>query len=180
MTNTEIIQAIRNEIERRIKECEATYPKDKGGYWFPEQEEAYAIAEEYKQLLSFLSTLESEKPMQEGLEEEIEAYFDSNFGTPWDGCHPIGVFELDSMARHFAQWQKEQDDRFVDIIYQQGIEKGKDDMEEQMLKEAVEAKIYGYDDGSFELIASWLDMPNNSIYKDGEKVRIIIVKEDEK
>ena len=61
MTNTEIIQAIRNEIERRIKECEATYPKDKGGYWFPEQEEAYAIAEEYKQLLSFLGTLESGK-----------------------------------------------------------------------------------------------------------------------
>lgn len=49
---------------------------------------------------------------------------------------------------------------------------------EQMMEEAVEAKIYGYDDGSFELIASWLDMPKNSIYKDGQKVRIIIVEED--
>ena len=38
--------------------------------------------------------------------------------------------------------------------------------------------IYGYDDGSFELVASWLDMPKNSIYKDGQKVKLIIVKED--
>ena len=51
---------------------------------------------------------------------------------------------------------------------------------EQMMREAVEAKIYGYDDGSFELIASWLDIPNNSIYKDGDKVKIIIVKEEGK
>lgn len=27
-----------------------------------------------------------------------------------------------------AKWQKEQDDRLVDIIYQQGIEKGKDEI----------------------------------------------------
>lgn len=46
----------------------------------------------------------------------------------------------------------------------------------QMMKDAVEAKIYGYDDGSFELIASWLDMPKESKFKDGDKVKIIIVK----
>jgi len=48
------------------------------------------------------------------------------------------------------------------------------------MKEAVGAKIYGYDDGSFELIASWLDMPKESKFKDGDKVKIIIVKEDDK
>lgn len=60
MTNAELLAKIKAEIERRIKECEATYPKDKGGYWSPEQEDSYAIAEEYKQLLSFLSTLEEQ------------------------------------------------------------------------------------------------------------------------
>lgn len=33
-----------------------------------------------------------------------------------------------------AEWQKEQDDKLVDIIYQQGIEKGKDEMMETLKK----------------------------------------------
>ena len=33
-----------------------------------------------------------------------------------------------------AEWQKEQDDKLVDIIYQQGIEKGKDEMRETLKK----------------------------------------------
>ena len=64
--------------------------------------------------------------------------------------------------------------------YKDAFFAGVDWKEREMMKEAVEAKIYGYDDGSFELIASWLDMPNNSIYKDGDKVKIIIVKEEGK
>lgn len=51
--------------------------------------------------------------------------------------------------------------------------------QEQMMKDAVDAKIYGYDDGSYELIASWLDLPKR-IYKDGDKVRIIIIKDNGK
>ena len=49
----------------------------------------------------------------------------------------------------------------------------------QMIRDVVEGKIYGYYDGSFELIASWLDLPKESIFKDGDKVKIIIVKEDD-
>ena len=108
-----IIETIRAEIERRIKECEATYPKDKDGYWFPEQEEAYAIAEEYKQLLSFLSTLESEKPINLDLEKEIGSYMSNKWKF---GCViPITPVvlpnftteDLKDIARHFAQWGAE-------------------------------------------------------------------------
>ena len=60
------------------------------------------------------------------------------------------------------------------VLFNKGVEEGK----RLMMKEALEARIYGYDDGSFELVASWLDMPKNSIYKDGQKVKLIIVKED--
>ena len=72
----------------------------------------------------------------------------------------IGPFYHDDQKRAFiagAEWQKE-----------------------QMMKEAVEGKIYGYGDGSYELIASWLDLPKGGIYKDGDKVKIIIVKEDDR
>ena len=50
---------------------------------------------------------------------------------------------------------------------------------DQMLKDAVEGKIYGYGDGSYELVASWLDLPKGGIYKDGDKVRIVVLKEEE-
>jgi hypothetical protein len=58
--------------------------------------------------------------------------------------------EIPMTARHFAEWQKAQDDKMVDIIYQQGIEKGKDEMREQqpacedLEKEAVS---YCFDNG---------------------------------
>lgn len=50
----------------------------------------------------------------------------------------------------------------------------------QMMQEAVEGKIYGYGDGSYELVASWLDLPKGGIYKDGQKVRVIICKKEDK
>jgi hypothetical protein len=96
-----------------------------------------------------------EEKSSEDLEEAAEEY--AYRGVP-DELKPLMKPLADEIIKNFiaaAGWQKS-----------------------QILKDAVEAKIYGYDDGSFELIASWLDIPNNSIYKDGDKVKIIIVKED--
>ena len=50
----------------------------------------------------------------------------------------------------------------------------------QMLKDAVEGEVYDYGGGSFGLIARWLDMPNEPVFKGGEKVRIIMLKEEKK
>lgn len=96
----------------------------------------------YNQVRSFLSTLEEPEKPSEWLEEEIKSWIppikvkvDEDVRGMMKHIREWG--EL--IARHFAKWgaerQKEQDDRFVDIIYQEGIEKGKDDMKEQMLKE---------------------------------------------
>jgi hypothetical protein len=77
-----------------------------------------------------------------------------------------------------AEWQKSKkpyDGTDLNISFEQG----KLYERKQMMKEAVEGKIYGYDDGSFELIVSWLDMPKESKFKDGDKVRIIVVKAEE-
>ena len=111
MTNEELISKIKAEIERLKGYYRITNPYDK---------RAIRVCEN---LLSFLDSLESEKPMdQEGLDEEIINYF---------GRMPDDEDKI-TLARHFAQWgserQKEQDDRLVDIIYQQGIEKGKDEI----------------------------------------------------
>lgn len=82
---------------------------------------------------------ESEKPMNLDLEIEVEDYVEQRwqFAEDLNAAVPVYLYdmtlnELKDCARHFAKWgaerQKEQDDRLVDIIYQQGIEKGKDEI----------------------------------------------------
>lgn len=133
----------------------------------------------------------SEEPDKE-LEEEVKNYFQGY----WPGTETAEQCNADlhftppaiiRLARHFAEWQKKQD--LAEIAQSKSplsvayanrcFENGKQAMKEQMLKDAVEGKIYGYGDGSYELVASWLDMPENPIYKDGDKVRIIVLKAEE-
>ena len=144
MTNEELIAKIRAEAERL--------------------ENYYTSVEWYVEaLLSFLSTLEEQpkevrnpifdecvakvdpEVMEEvrrniELDEELERFIASGKSVTVDDCgtYKVSYHDFKKVARHFAEWQKEQDDRLADIIYQQGIEKGKDDMKEQMLKDAVE------------------------------------------
>ena len=92
MTNEELITKFKAEIERRKCYISVTH-----------------FAEE---LLSFLSTLESEKPMQEGLEEEISKSIENLEGctTKINGnpeYHLINDDDLREFARHFAEWGAE-------------------------------------------------------------------------
>lgn len=76
-----------------------------------------------------------------------------------------------------AEWQEEQDTREMIMsdgsYFQKCYELGKKDIKEQMMKEAVEAEI---------LLTPYpticLDDCKDYDFKDGQKVRIIIVKED--
>ena len=96
MTNAELIQAIRNEIERlktvqlkRIQEGDLV------------DAEPYDKNEAYNELLSFLDTLESEKPMnQEELEEEYKDYVVNDPVYSKLVNRNAGLV----IARHFAQW----------------------------------------------------------------------------
>ena len=92
MTNTEIIQAIKAEIERRLLE------KDHGF----EDEADYGYHVCLKDMKHFISTLESEKPinMDEELNEEIKKEMVKL---------PFFIRGKDQIAyaRHFAQWGAE-------------------------------------------------------------------------
>ena len=61
MSNT--IETIRAEVERRIKENEALYPKDRGGYWDDDESCAYDQNKAYTDLLAILDTLQ-EQPVE--------------------------------------------------------------------------------------------------------------------
>lgn len=89
MTNAELIQKIRNEIERRLKDYWEISFHDTNSY------NQDTNVKELKELLSFLSTLESEKPIN--LEEEINRYLHEECS---DDDEP-GIHEI---AEHFAEW----------------------------------------------------------------------------
>lgn len=111
MTNAELIQQIKAEIERlnnKMDDRDPLAPNQKAGYLF-------ALAD----VLSFLSTLESENPMeQEGLEEEqtckgfekeFHQFIKKEKEEEPDGSLPCyGDYGIYRIARHFAQWGAEQ------------------------------------------------------------------------
>lgn len=149
-----IIEQIKAEIEDWLRE----YTEDSQF----ELGERYG----YKRLLSFLDTLESEKPMdQEGLDEEIHRFFEECievhevplYGKVKEDVIPVDCYEI--TAFHFAKW-------------------GAEHAKKQMINEAVKGEVrkvgtIGYFEFSNEQqFHSLLEQ-----FQDCDKVRIIIVKD---
>lgn len=120
------------------------------------------------------------EPANKDLEEEIGKYI---YSIPHsaDGFWPkdidcysqearikYGVYhywsyeQVRKIAHHFAEWQKQQMKEALQTEY----EKGRFDMREEMMKDAVDGEYW---DGSI-----YLDNRPTE-YKDGDKVKIIIV-----
>jgi hypothetical protein len=98
MTNNELLAKIKAEIERRWKDYRNSVTPDQ-----PKYRTHYFVGkgEVCEELLSFLDTLESEKPMnQDGLEEEIKRYLPKIPENPYNE-------ELRIFAHHFAKWGAE-------------------------------------------------------------------------
>ena len=95
MTNEELIAKIKAEIERRREANKRQYHSSAGGMsWQRMCGEEDCLVE----LLSFLSTLESEKPMNQELEAEIDKYREE---------HLFDMPAFQQVARHFAEWGAE-------------------------------------------------------------------------
>lgn len=100
MSNAELIQAIRNEIER-LRGIGGIVPFDNR-----EQKTGYESA--LIDIEFFLDSLESEKPMQDGLEEEIERYIPTSLAVkfPTTDIETIKS-DIRYIARRFAKWGAE-------------------------------------------------------------------------
>ncbi len=143
---------LKAEIERRIKECEATYPKDKGGYWFPGQEESYAIAEEYKQLLSFLGTLEdgaSEKP-----NNHMEIVNDLTIEVPTRAVQlPDGRWVTEAFANNNCIYGRKPEERHCEYC-SANCSAGHDFQRTKGLDDAANAYSNEHNDDCFDAIGS--------------------------
>lgn len=142
------IEKIRAEIERRYAYQKEMYSKTKpDGRPNDGWAESLAIMGELEELRDFIDTLEEEP--DKDLDDEISrTYHDGSVADTSDLDHT----SYENIARHFAEWQKE-----------------------QMLKEAVEGKVY-FQMGGIKRVKSD-DFENPNIHL-GDKVKLIIIKED--
>lgn len=146
-----IIEQIKAEIER-LKSIE--YPCDNS-------QQATGFFNAIDRMTDFLDTLESEKPMQEGVDEEIDRLWES-FADEMEGPH--NLFDMYArLAHHFAEW-------------------GAEHAREQMMKEAVcyiaQPDIVATGNIVIPFIRIGYTALSRYGIKVGDKVRIIIVKED--
>lgn len=165
MTNTKLIQTIRNEIERLIKESD-----------FDESANLYS-------LLSFLSTLESEKPIDIDFEQELYNRFgmikDFTLGMRIAQCfYDLGCrctaerYDEIEYNRQRAEESLLPEDT---VLFNKGVAEGK----RLMMEGAIKGEICHLGVDFLDYNISELDEYIKQ-YKVGDKVRIIIVKEDGK
>ena len=137
------------------------------------------------------------EPVSEDLEEEIIRYI----GFPQEVDEDVSTTMIRKAAHHFANWQKEQFEKnrlaacdaqtkeeaeremdFVEKIimeehrqptYSDAIEYGMKKMKEQMMKDSIDAVIHPYD-GEI-----WTDKKDLEKYDECQKVKVIIMKEEE-
>ena len=128
-----------------------------------------------------------EESVSEDLEDEIESYMKTNLKWNADALRePIENWGV-KIARHFANWQKYQDKQWIaenhkkifHAGYEEGFETGRDDMEEQMMKEAAEGYIdaFPYADG-IKVLFGGKHLDVISKFHVGDKVKLIIIKEE--
>ena len=155
---------------------------------------------EYYKSEVFGTNKESEKPSREridwiydkikggseipnDLEEAANSYLDGVYGKMPHSDYHIAIFIAG------AKWQAEQDQETIELAEDHAYLAGAVNEREKMMKEAVEGRItnaggeFGYDVATFRYDDNHtytVLLPHNERRKHGDKVRIIIVKEEEK
>ena len=163
MTDKELI---RQEIERRRKQL----PKE------TEHKGLMAvyggIAYELTELLQFIDSLSEESGCEvnfttksEDLKEEIERWIKKKHFIFTE------IDEIIETASHFAEWQKQN----IKEALQTEYEKGRFDMQQEMMKDAVECIVEDWCGDSPEITIPL----NPQDFKAGNKVKIIICKTEQ-
>lgn len=157
------VQLIKEEIEKEMSLLDRTNEYDIGRL------------DELNHLVLFIDSLPEESTdkanyttKDEDLEEEIDRFEDwlNNFNQ---SDYPTS-YTVRDIARHFAEWQKQQMKETLQTEYEKGLY----DMREEMMKDAVDAEVM-YPASSSTLQIRY-KLPKNTELKYGDRVKIIIIK----
>lgn len=90
------------------------------------------------------------------------------YGVPYNAIYDA-VIEM-------ANWQRQNDEHLIWQISSANYEKGIEEGKQKMMKDAVEAEVEGI--SKSVLNGSWGYFKVEGSYKNGDKVRVIIIKEE--
>lgn len=161
MTDKELIK---QEIERRKSLADK---QKNNGYFF-------ARSDAYMELLNFIDSIPEESGCEVNFttkNEDLEEALFGEFKKIDHECFEKGIvgFEREKLiARHFAEWQKQQMKEALQTEY----EKGRFDMKEEMMKDAIECIVEDWCGNSPEITIPL----NSQDFKNGDRVKIIIIK----
>ena len=127
--------------------------------------------EAYNEVLAILDS-KQEEPVSEDLEEAVNAYI----GYAPDIDESPSTYGKRQAFKAGAQWQKEQDKETIELAEDHAMLAGMEKMKEQMMAKAIDAELYS--DGMLTSIIKVNDKEKISDIKFGDKVKIIIIKED--
>lgn len=145
------VEKIKAEIERLYKE-----------YRLGSSTEAKYRCEAYRELLDFANSLPAE-PVSEDLELASERY-SCRFSSS-----KYGYDKIKTAFKAGANWQEEQDN----ICYEEIFEEGAKWQNVQIMAKAVDGEV-----GYWNIRGLSVNMELPSKYKEGDKVKIIVIKED--
>lgn len=117
---------------------------------------------------------EKQEQPEVDLEEEIQTYIKKmgfGYGGWVDGLEDE---DLRTLARHFAEWQKEQDKKTIELAEEHAYFAGGINEREKMMEGAVEGEV---ENATFGIVYLRKNLVNEG-YSTGDKVKIIIVKEE--
>ena len=150
-----------------------------------------ALAGEPETLYEKMDSVAEEKSeIPTELEEEIDKYISENIefdrvGSAMDkwnkGAH-LNRFDIENIARHFAEWQKKQDQETIELAEDHAMLAGRMQMKEEMMRGAVEGSVvlsYIDRDGvSYCNIVS-TDIPAEKYgLEEGSKCKFLILKDE--
>lgn len=125
-------------------------------------------------VLFFIDCMQ-EEPVSEDLEEEIDAEWNCYSKDGDVGC--INKFSFILIARHFANWQKHQDDLIIKQAKTYYRLLGKQQMKEEMMKGSFNGSVAKSGRAPYHLCVS-AEIPKRCEVAFGDKVKVIIIKED--
>lgn len=121
-------------------------------------------------ILAFLDSL-SQQPVK-GLLEEVDRFWANEFKYHVNSLPTISVVQR--IARHFAEWQKKQDQETIELAKDHAMLAGMNKMEQQMMEKAYDT-VMQFDELD-DLVPTFKDMQKFG-FKVGDKVKVIILKE---
>lgn len=177
------VQLIKEEIERLKTQNETYLDKEyaESTKWYK-----HGAYDACNAILSFIDSLPEENHFEdksemviEDLEEEILCRWEDDPHTLWPKC-PYSDFK--NIAHHFAEWQKQRDQETIELAEDHAMLAGMNKMKEEMMKDALNCSIIMHPNDRFAnySISAYVPPlhPASTYISNGDKVKIIIIKED--